>query len=335
MSRPRLGFLGLGWIGLNRLEAVLESELATVVAISDRAPGAVEAALEQAPGAAVAGNLDELLSHGLDGLVIATPSALHAPQAIRALDAGVAVFCQKPLARHADEAAAVIRSARQADRLLGLDLCYRRTRAMEAARRLVAGGELGRVYALRLTFHNAYGPDKAWFYERSLSGGGCAIDLGIHLVDLALWLTGFPAVQTVEARMLAQGRPVREGLVEDYCVARLDLEGDRVAELACSWNLQAGADCVIEVLAWGEAGGVEVRNRSGSFFDFEARRLHKTWSEPLVEPPDEWGGRTITDWVRRLGEAPGFDPQAEEFLAVATVLDRIYERAAGAEPCAS
>ena len=50
------------------------------------------------------------------------------------------------------------------------------------------------MYAVELAFHNAYGPDKEWFYDRRVSGGGCVVDLGVHLIDLALWTLGFPDV---------------------------------------------------------------------------------------------------------------------------------------------
>jgi predicted dehydrogenase len=58
-------------------------------------------------------------------------------------------------------------------------------------------GELGRVFAVDLVFHNAYGPDKPWFYDPELAGGGCVMDLGVHLVDLALWSLDFPGVTAV------------------------------------------------------------------------------------------------------------------------------------------
>src|SRR5690606_7783030 len=146
-------------------------------------------------------------------------------QAVQALERGVAVFCQKPLGRDAAEVRRVVAAARAADRLLGVDLSYRHTAGMQRIRQLLAGGELGRIFAVDLTFHNAYGPDKPWFYERALSGGGCLIDLGVHLVDLALWALDFPAIGGVTASLLAGGRPLpaTDGGVEDYATATIDL----------------------------------------------------------------------------------------------------------------
>ena len=184
----RLGFLGVGWIGRHRMQALLATGAVEATVIADAVPEAIAEAQALAPAAEIASGLDGLLEADLDGVVIATPSALHAAQAVQALERGVAVFCQKPLGRDAAEVRRVVAAARAADRLLGVDLSYRHTAGMQRIRELLQGGELGRVFAVDLTFHNAYGPDKPWFYDRALSGGGCVIDLGIHLVDLALWM---------------------------------------------------------------------------------------------------------------------------------------------------
>jgi len=138
----RLGFLGTGWIGRNRMEAILGSGQAQAVAICDADPDIAAAALQLAPGADIVRSLEEILARRPDGVVIATPSALHAEQCIRALENGVAVFCQKPLGRNAEEVEAVLAAARKADRLLGVDLSYRHTTAILAVREKVRSGEL-------------------------------------------------------------------------------------------------------------------------------------------------------------------------------------------------
>src|SRR3954464_564123 len=103
LAKPRLGFLGVGWIGRHRMQAIAQTGIADVVAIADTTTDALDAAHQSAPRAQLCGSLRELLESGIDGLVIATPSALHAEQSIAALEQGVAVFCQKPLARTAEE----------------------------------------------------------------------------------------------------------------------------------------------------------------------------------------------------------------------------------------
>lgn len=325
---PRLGFLGAGWIGRHRLEAVAEAERGIIAGVADPSEEARVTAAESAPEAARATSLDELLELELDAIVIATPSAGHAEEATRALEAGLAVFCQKPLGRTAEEVRSVVDAARAADRLLGVDMCYRRTRAAQALKRLVANGELGTPYALDLTFHNAYGPDKAWFYDAGRSGGGCVIDLGIHLVDLALWLLDFPATTAVESALHADGAllDADPGVVEDHAMATLRLENGAVARLTCSWNLPAGRDAVIGVNIYGTEGGAALRNVDGSFYDFVAERYRGTATEVLEQPPDAWGGRSIVAWAERLARDPSYDPGVEELVVVGSVLDRIYGR---------
>ncbi|WP_120009344.1 Gfo/Idh/MocA family protein [Teichococcus vastitatis] len=326
--RPRLGFLGIGWIGRHRLQAIAETGVAEIAALAEPDPDMLEDAAQLVPGARCVGSLEELLAQELDGLVIATPSALHAEQSIQALRRGVAVFCQKPLGRTAPEVQAVVEAARDADRLLAVDLSYRFTEGMRRIRELVRNGELGRIHAVDLVFHNAYGPDKKWFYDPAQSGGGCVMDLGVHLVDLALWTLGFPVVERVSGTLFAGGERLtaRPGRVEDYATAQIDLQDGTALRLACSWRLQAGCDAMISAAFYGTGGGAALRNIDGSFYDFTAERYRGTSREALATPPDEWGGRAAADWARRLAEGQRYDPAVERLTDVARVLDGIYGR---------
>jgi len=271
----------------------------------------------------------EMLAMPLDGIVIATPSALHAGQSIDALNRGIAVFCQKPLGRDAPEVRAVLDAARHADRLIGVDLSYRHTAAMQAIHNLITAGSLGRIFAVDLVFHNAYGPDKAWFYDPALSGGGCLMDLGVHLIDLALWVLGRPPVLGASATLLRGGKPIRDrkGEVEDFALAELQVEGGVPVRIACSWRLPAGRDAVISAAFYGSEGGAAMTNIAGSFYDFSAERFAGTTSEVLTAPPDSWGGRAAVDWMTKLATDPSFDPQADHLGALSEAIDQIYAAA--------
>jgi predicted dehydrogenase len=356
-ARPRIAFAGLGWIGRHRMQALRDSGVAEVAYLCDPV---ADLSGEEAQTAA---SFEELLESDADAIVIATPSALHAAQTIAALERGKAVFCQKPLGRNAEETRRAIDAARANDRLLGVDLAYRYTAVMQAVRATIASGAIGDVFAADLTFHNAYGPDKPWFYDPKLSGGGCVIDLGIHLVDLALHTLGFPRVEHVTARLFAKGQPVVRGqVVEDFATARLDLDSGVAVNVACSWNLSAGRDCVIEVRFYGTRGAAGFRNIDGSFYDFVAERWEQRTSHilgsglqfsvcrPNDEPQaadallqtencgpdpnavrkDEWGGRAIIAWAEALATNPRFDADIEHLNQVAEALDLIY--ASGARP---
>jgi predicted dehydrogenase len=188
---------------------------------------------------------------------------------------------------------------------------------------------LGAVFHASFTFHNAYGPDKAWYFDRALSGGGCGVDLGIHLIDAALWLLEDPPIERVSGSLFAKGARVRgpRNAIEDYLSARLELENGALVDITCSWNLPAGRDAVIELDLHGSEGGASFRNVNGSFYDFRAEELRGTRSRSLAEPPDDWGGRALSAWIDQLQRDPRFDPSARHYVRVAQVLDRIYKDA--------
>ncbi len=335
--RLRLGFLGVGWIGRARLQAIAESGLAEIVTVADADPAAAQEVA--ASVGAVVVEVDGVLGGeaDLDGLVIATPSALHADQAATALSHGMAVFCQKPLGRTAAECESVVDAAREQDRLLGVDLSYRFVEGVRRMREVVAAGGIGRPYAAELVFHNAYGPDKPWFLDPALAGGGCVLDLGTHLIDLGLRMLDGPKVEQVTARLFRSGRPFDPdaGEVEDHGLVRIDVAGGATLTLACSWFLPAGQDAVIGATFYGTEGGVSLRNVGGSFYDLCAERFRGTDREVLAEPagsggtappPDAWGGRAAVDWVRRLGAGARYDPEVQSVVDVARVVDAVYGR---------
>ena len=214
-----------------------------------------------APRAERVGTLDGLLGAGLDGVVIATPSAMHAEQSIRSLERGAAVFCQKPLGRTEGEVRAAVDAARRADRLLAVDLSYRFTEGMRRVRDVIRSGELGRVYAADLVFHNAYGPDKPWFYDPALAGGGCVMDLGVHLVDLALWVLDAPQVSGVSSRLFAGGEPLEHHRARGGLRGRHSGNGDR----------RRGATRLLLATS----GGVRRRHRGDVLRDGRRRRVQE------------------------------------------------------------
>jgi predicted dehydrogenase len=328
--KPRLGFVGLGWIGRNRLQSVAEAGVAEIAAIHDVQANAIEEVRELSRDAVHFSSFKELLNHDLDGVVIATPNCFHAEQSIAALEHGIAVFCQKPLGRNAVETRKIVDAARKADRALGVDLSYRAIPAMRSVSDFVESGELGNVFAVDAKFHNGYGPDKAWFRDLALSGGGCVLDLGSHLLDLALGPLGFPEVTSVQSSLFADGKLLLRGgeEVEDYAVAMIETASGTVINLSCCWNMHVGRDADIEIAFYGTRGGAKLRNVDGSFYDFVGERFSGTRKETINDPGGvnwEWGGLATIEWIKRLSVDGRFDAEAERFVLLAEVLDRIYK----------
>jgi predicted dehydrogenase len=332
---PRVGFAGTGWIGLNRLEALSASGLVEIAGICDSDPAARARAGRVAPDAVPLERYADLLDLELDGVVIATPSGLHAEQCRAAFARGAAVFCQKPLARTAEESRAVLAAAESADRLLAVDFCYRQTAALRRLRELVRAGEIGEPMAAELVFHNAYGPDKSWANDAALSGGGCLIDLGVHLVDALLWILDFPSIERHEVRLFRDGAPLDRASsrheVEDFASGAFALSSGPNVTFACSWRSSFGVPAQIRVQLFGTRGGAAFQNVAGSFYDFECELYRGTARETLVRPPDEWGGRAIVAWAEALAKSRAYTGNAD-LLAVAEALDALYGRARSDAP---
>lgn len=323
---PAVGFLGVGWIGKSRMESLISAGLAKGTALFDTYDDNVAEVLKGIPQARQCSSMDELLDQEIDAVVIATPSALHARQSIKCLRAGKAVFCQKPLGRNLTETRTIVEEARKADKLLAVDYSYRYTRGMQAIKKLVEGQALGEIYAIETVFHNAYGPDKPWFYDPGLSGGGCLMDLGSHLVDLVLWILGFPGIEVCSTDIYAGGKPVMGHWeqVEDYASADLRTSDGVSVRLGCSWKLPIGKDAEISFKLYGTEGGAAFHNVNGSFYDFQAERFRGTAREVLTTPPEDWGGAAIKNWAGKLAKSSRYSNQAEELIKSAAVLEEIY-----------
>jgi predicted dehydrogenase len=325
-TKPKLSFIGVGWIGRHRMKAAADSTLADIDIIYDPSEDCIAESKKIIPGATFTSSFNEAVSGTeIDGVVIASPSALHMDQCIKALESNKAVFCQKPLGRNSEEVRKILNAAEQADKLLGIDFSYRYTKAFQSICSVIQSGELGKIFAVDLIFHNAYGPDKAWFYNKELSGGGCVLDLGIHLIDLMLVALNYPEVVNVSSNLYAKGFPVNtKDEVEDFATATINLENDITALLSCSWNLQAGKDAIIEASFYGTKGGVSLKNINGSFYDFEGERYSGTKKETLSKPPDDWGGKSLLNWINKLSHSNKFDKDANQYLLSAEIVDKIY-----------
>ncbi len=195
-------------------------------------------------------------------------------------------------------------------------------------REAILRGDVGPVFAAELVFHNAYGPDKPWFRDLEQAGGGCLMDLGTHLLDLALWCLGEPAVLRLKSRLFARGERLSPPLaeVDDYAALDLDLAGGTHLTLTCSWNLHAGRDAIIEARFFGTRGAFALRNVNGSYYDFLVERMTGTATETVAGYPDAWGGRALLAWVAALADGAGFEDR-QGLIEVPRLLDLAYGRA--------
>ena len=325
--KPKLGFIGIGHVGTTQMQMLMDEHIADCCTLYDPSLDAASMAAAMQSGITVSNSLADILSQDLDGVVVASPTAMHGDHCIAALKTSKAVFCHQPLAPTVAETQQIFEAARVTNKLLSVDFSYRYLPGVETLKQKVAMGEFGEIYAADLVFHSAYGPDKTWNYNVSTSGGGCVMDLGTHLIDLAIFILGNRDIKQVSSNLMQRGKallPPYEA-TEDYATAEF-LHGRTRTRLTCSWGMHAGRDAIIELRFYGTLGGGSITNVNGSFNDFEVHQFAGNRREKIARATGEHGGRALIDWAKTLCNTNRFDPDIEQIIPVADVVDRIYCR---------
>lgn len=338
----RVGVIGLG-MGRHHVTGFNEHPAAEVVAVCDmdEARLAEIADLNNVPGRYTS-SMEMLRKENLDIVGIATPNKFHKPLAIEALRAGCHVFCEKPMAMNAREARAMIAAAEKAGKRLMINFSYRFTEQGVALKQQVDNGILGDVYFARTIWHRRRGMPGfgGWFGQKDLAGGGPLIDLGVHRLDLALWLMGYPEpvwVMGSTYNHLATAIAKKAGKkfdVEDLAVGFVKFANGATLEIEASWAANIAEKELMETRLLGTRGGLVHRNINETY-QFEAEIFVERDGAPFdmkLHPPLPTCHKAYYSFVESLlGETP---PTAtgEEGLVVMELLDAIYKSARAGRP---
>jgi UDP-N-acetylglucosamine 3-dehydrogenase len=206
-----------------------------------------------------------LAAERLDIVSVCSPNRFHAEHAIAAMEAGANVLLEKPAALSMKEIAQIKRAVARTGRLLTVGFSHRFQRGNQRMRQLVQDGAIGEPYMIRLRLaHTGPFPGWAksdWFYDPELAGGGAMLDMGIHMIDQALWLMG--PVRRVQGRAATLRKDIR---VDDNAVVLMEFERPRaLGYLEVGWTCPAGFR------------GIEVLGDKGSIlFDYNGQLVMTT-----------------------------------------------------------
>jgi predicted dehydrogenase len=190
---PRLALIGAGWIMDYHARAVIEHPGAELVAASSwREPSLAKLAERHGIPRTTTDWRELAADPEVDAVVVGTPNALHAPQAVAFLQAGKHVLVEKPMARNLEEADAMLAAARASGARLMVAHCWRFHPDVLALRARVAAGELGEVVKTRSYGVHAHWGPSGWFTDPELAGGGALLDMGVHAIDTTRFLLGDP-----------------------------------------------------------------------------------------------------------------------------------------------
>lgn len=243
-GKLRCGVVGLGVGRRRHIEGYRTHPNAVVTAIADLDPARLESVGNDYGIDRRYLSLTDMLAHEkLDVVSIATPNKFHVPLTLEALNAGCHVLCEKPMAMDAASAQAMVEAAKRAKRRVMINFSSRISEEAYAMKRAVDSGMLGDIYFARSIWmrRNRLPGFGGWFGKKALSGGGPLIDIGIHRLDLALWLMGFPEPEWVIgstydflAREIAN-RENKKFDVEDFACAMIKFKNGATLELETSW----------------------------------------------------------------------------------------------------
>lgn len=277
----RVGVVGLGWAGDVHIKAYQQLANVEVAAIADVSAERLTQIGEtySVPHRYTA--YGELLQRDdLDAVSVCTPNQFHAPVAIAALQGGKHVLCEKPLARSTAEGVAMVRAAREAGRVLQVAFNHRARGDIAVLKRHIEAGELGTIYHAKASWmrRNNIPVRGGWFMNRELAGGGPLIDLGVHTLDMALYLLGEPEVLSVSAatyaklgprgRGGARNQPVPQPYeVEDLATAFVRMVDGATLLLEASWAVYGGMGDDYGVTLYGTEGGAELAVKNYAWED--------------------------------------------------------------------
>jgi predicted dehydrogenase len=182
-------------------------------------------------------DIEEVLKYSRpDAVVICTPNHLHEIHVAAALSAGVHVLCERPLSLSYEGVERVLKAAERYGKRVMVGMNHRFRTDVQAVRGFLAGGELGMIDMIRggwFTFQpTAARQQLGWRLRRAEAGGGAMLDLGLPLIDLGLWLAGWPIPKRITAHLVGGGRET----VEEMGMALIVCENELSIGVAVSWR---------------------------------------------------------------------------------------------------
>ena len=237
----RIAVVGTGAIAqIAHLPVLRKMRGVSVVALCDidRAKARALADRFEVPDVYV--DLEDLFGVGdLDAVIISTPSHLHQPYVLEAIAAGVNVLCERPLALTTRGVQVILQAAASSGRKVVVANNHRFRSDVQALDRFLRGGELGTLTGFRAGAYHQHGTVAGWRLSRAESGGGALFDLGLSLVDLALWLADYPPPQRVWAHA---NRPRGGNSVEDAALLTLECANGMACTFDLSWSYIGDSD---------------------------------------------------------------------------------------------
>jgi predicted dehydrogenase len=343
MKKLKIGMIGAGMIAHRHCEEIHAHDQAQVVAVADPSLERANALKDKHGLTRVFDQAADLIADpDLDAVTIAVPNLFHADYAIAALEAGKHVMLDKPFAISFAEAQRVAEVVRKTRKIFTVGMNMRFREESQLARLLIENGKIGDAYHSKAYWFRRCGIPKlgTWFGQKKIAGGGVLLDIGVHLLDLCLFLmdnfeaeavTGITH-KTFGHRGLGEGgwglSTVDAGSVfdvEDHATALIRLKGGASVTLEVAWAIHQEEANRHNVEVFGTEAGITAFNSRLCYFGKEKGEYDVVVPEK-VPVPHPHGNRFI-NWIDAILDQGELLCTLEQALAVQKILDAIYASA--------
>jgi predicted dehydrogenase len=338
----QIGCIGLGQINRVHMQGWAASPYAEVIAGCSRSDATRIVWGQEFGVTALYSDASDLLARSdIDAVDICTPTASHTALVIAALEAGKHVLCEKPLAVTPPEIERIIDAQQASGKQVMTGQHYRYFGTAQALKTEIDQGALGDIYHARawMLRRNAFIPTSTFVYQ-SEAGGGAGLDIGVHILDLAVWMMGQPKAVRVSGattRALSSRHPVfsewhsgeypKDADVDELTVALIHFANGATLSLEVSWMLHHDTQGENPKLwLYGTAGGVEWPQNVLLSSDYQNKTLHRRL---INSKPDPLPAQALAciDFARCIIEGKPCPITPQESLAVARILEAIYDSA--------
>jgi predicted dehydrogenase len=276
----------------------------------------------------------------LDAVSVCTPNKFHAAAVIAALNNGCNVLCEKPPAISREEAEKMTQAAKDNNKILTYNFHFRQSEEVQAIKRFIDGGEFGEIYSARVQALRRRGiPGWGVFTNKEIQGGGPLIDIGVHMLDTALYLIGYPEVDYVASSTYKKiGNRAGVGLmgswdpekftVEDSAFGFIRFKSGASMMLETSFALNIKERSLMNVNLFGEKAGASVfppvifTEKNGSLLDIEIPYLQET----------DKHSKSIENFIKACLGKEAMICTAEQGLTVQKIIDAFYKSAETGQP---
>ena len=341
----KCALLGCGFIAERHLDAFMDCEHTEIVALCGRNPERLNNLKEKYNIEKTYTDYRKLIQENpdLDIISNALPNSMHVSVTVELLEAGFNVLLEKPMAVNAEEGRLLVEAEKKAKGKLMIIQNQRFIPAAQYMRRMFKEGKFGEVYHIRTGWRRPLGmtpsgkdniggvtSDRSW-YNSKASNGGVLRDLGVHLLDLAMFITDFPEIESVSAcsyrKFTAEG-PVdpeaAKDMSEDMCTALLKFKNGMSINMEVSFGTMISEEKLFTNI-YGTEAGVEREEDNLKVI------LHDPEYSYKVVPANLKGEKEFRNCIHEFADCLVNDKEvpvtAAQALKVIEILDMIYESA--------